>query len=237
MHYDFDLKIDKVASQTKENFNKAEKDWLLNEGILVLLKTKYGINNPKRRGFENSQKRIDDLSSLHIKYPDQPGITPTTLESGVLEVPLSSLKYDYLFLTRGYTDVIYSNCSKKVSLRYIDTDDLNEVLFLDPFNSSNNEQIVINFGKSSEEEGSSIYLYPGTLTLGKVYLEYLKYPAKVNLGNYTYIDGIEYPQQNCDLPTQVHPEVVDMAVAIASGIIEHPTYTQLKQNKLFVLSE
>lgn len=237
MHYDFDLKLDKVASLTKENFNKAEKDWLLNEGIWVLLKTKYGIANKYRAGFEMTQKRIDDLSTLHVKYPDQPGLQPIVHDNSVLELPLENLKYKYLYLTRGYADVIYSNCSKKVSLREIQNDDLNTVL-QDPFNKSSIDNfIVVNFGKSSESSGASIYIYPDTLNIGKIYLEYLKHPARVSFGGYTYIDGVEYPEQDCDLPEGVHPEVVDTAVAIAAGIIEHPNYVQLKQMKLFNLSE
>ena len=77
MHYDFLLKIDKVATAQKKNFNVAEIDWFLNEGQNVIKKQRLFGNNPKQLGFEEDQKRISDLSNLHIKYPAQLPITLT----------------------------------------------------------------------------------------------------------------------------------------------------------------
>lgn len=233
MHYDFDLKIDRVASFSKEDFNRAEKDWLLNEGQLVLLKRKYGINNVYQSGFEMSQKRIDDLSSLHIKFPLQSELSLIT-HNGVYELELSSLAYPYLFLTRGWVKASSEDCDDiRIKMREIQNDDLEDLLD-DPFNKPSTEFIPVNFGRSSDiDGGTSIYLYPGTLTLNSAFVEYLKQPNRLNFGGYTYLDGTVYTQTSSDMPTQVHPEIVDMAVAIASGIIEHPNYVQLKERKVF----
>lgn len=234
MHYDFDLKIDRVASFSKEDFNVAEKDWLLNEGQWVYLKSHYGINNSKRAGFEATQKRIDDLSTLHIKYPVQDSITLTEHDGNIYELDLSDLDYDYLFLTRARVEILEDGCDPKVvSVREVESDDLNSVL-IDPFNQASIlNGIPANFGLNSSGNGSSIYLYPGDLTLGKIYPEYLRRPPRLSYGSYLYIDGVTYPQQNCILPDHTHPEIVDIAVEIASGIIEHPTYVQLKERKVF----
>ena len=62
LHYDFDFKIDKVATLAKEDFNKAEKDWLLNEAQSLLVRKYYRGTNSSGEGFEMTQKRIDDLS-------------------------------------------------------------------------------------------------------------------------------------------------------------------------------
>lgn len=233
-HYDFDLKIDKVASFAKENFNVAEKDWLLNEAQDVFVKQRMTGHNPHGTGFEFNQKRIDDLSTIHIKFPEQPGITPS-LVSGVYEVTLSSLVHPYLKFTRGQVDVVQDNCpNKKVSLREMQNDDLNDSLD-DPYaQSSLKDGVLFNFGKSSLTTAqSSIYLYPGDLTLGDVYIEYLKQPRQMFYGGYDYIDGTPTTQVDCELPEHTHIEIVDIAVAIAAGIIEHPTYVQLKQQKVF----
>lgn len=74
MLYDFDLKIDKVASLANPDFNLAEKEWLLNEGQNVLIKQRYSINNNSRAGFEAIQKRIDDLKNLIVRFPEQPDL-------------------------------------------------------------------------------------------------------------------------------------------------------------------
>lgn len=236
MHYDFDLKIDKVASLNKSDFNVAEKDWLLNEGQNVYIKTKYSGNNVLSTGFETTQKRIDDLSSLVVKYPKQSWITPTELDEGVYEMSLADLEYPYWFFIRGQIEVAVSDsCSKLASLKIIQHDDLNYLLN-DPFNNSSIEEVISNFGRSTDDSTtikSSLYIYPGNLNIGRVKLEYIKQPAKLNYGGYAYIDNITYSQQSCELPEHTHPEIVDIAVQIASGIIESPDYVQLKTQKVF----
>jgi len=232
MHYDFDLKIDRVASLSKEDFNSAERDWLLNEAQWVFLKQRYGINNIKRTGFEGSQKRIDDLSFLHIKYPLQPTV-PLISHSGVYELDLSDLKYDYLFLTRAWVNYEDTTCGTTTSMTIKETenDDLNRALD-DPFNDGSSEFIPGNFGRSSSDsDSSSIYLYT-PLEITEAYVEYLRIPPKINLGGYTYIDGVTYPTQSSIFPQHTHPEIVDIAVNIAAGIIENPQYVQLKERKV-----
>jgi hypothetical protein len=233
MHYDWKLKIDKVDSFSKADFSPAEIDWLLNEAIMVIVKQRYGITNSKRSGFESSQKRIDDLKSLQIKFPLQPGITPTPLASNLFEVSLDDLIYEYWFLTRATVDVVKPNCVEKASLKLIQHDDLNFALN-DPFNKSDDTEVLYNFGRGSSGTSDSIYLYPdSTYPLGQVFIEYIKKPAKVSLGGYTYLDGTLTTQQDCDLSEHLHNEIVDVAVQIASGIIESPEYVQLKTQKVF----
>lgn len=99
MHYDFRLKCDRVDSLSQQDFNPAEIDWFLNEAQELVIKNKYSINNVYRAGLEHTQKRIDDLSSILIKYPEQPDIEPV-IEDGIAELELSRLKYPYLHLVR-----------------------------------------------------------------------------------------------------------------------------------------
>jgi len=228
-HYDFKLKIDKVDSQSREDFNVAEIDWLINEARNVAVKRRH------RLGFELNQKRVDDLSTIHIKHPLQPDLALTDLGDGVYELPLASLAFDYLFFTRGEVEVIDANCdpNPRIGLRAIQNDDLDFTLD-DPFNEASKLNLIpYNFGRSSAGTGRSMYIYAGTLTLGIARLEYLKVPQKTYFGGYTYIDGSTPAQTNSELPEHMHSEVVDIAVQIAAGIIEHPTYVQLKSQKVF----
>lgn len=197
---------------------------------MVIVKTRYGVRNNDQLGFEATQKRIDDLSSLVVKYPLQPAITPTSIGNGVLEVKLSDLVHPYLFLIRAYGNA--QDCDDLISLKFTQHDDLNYLLD-DPFNAPSKQEIPYNFGRSSTDAGSSIYIYPGNVDLIKVFVDYIKTPVLMNLGNYTYIDGNILPQTSSELPEHMHNELVDVAVQIASGIIEHPQYVQLKTQKLF----
>jgi hypothetical protein len=230
MHYDFRLKMDRVDTLTNPDFNIAEIDWLLNEAQLVFVKNRFGTNNTKHQGFEVTQKRIDDLSTLHVKFPEQTALT-LTLDEGIYEATLSSLKYNMLFFLRANVDVILTGCTKKVPLKFVQSDDLSECL-KDPFNASSLDYIVYNVGRSSTSTGTSIYLYPGGYTLGGFYPEYIKYPTRISYGGYTYIDGTLLTSANCELPEQTHSEIVDLAVLLAAVNVENPEYVSLKNLKI-----
>ena len=98
LHYQFKLNLDRVDSLANPDFNPAEIDWLLNEAQLIFIKQRMGMNNQKRAGFETSQKRIDDLGNLVIKFPLQPGLSPNEVSPGVLEINLKDTLYPYMFL-------------------------------------------------------------------------------------------------------------------------------------------
>ena len=231
LHYDFLLKIDKVASFSREDFNDAEIDWLLNEAQIVFVKQRYGGTNSKRTGFEMSQKRVDDLAQLHI--PNEP-ITPVADSTGVYEVDLCNLSHTYWFLTRAYANVSAPGCEYTATLKAAQTDDLNDILD-DPFNKPYKKEIPYNMGRASSYSAcTSIYMYPPVDdTIKTVSLSYIKEPNKVSLGTYIYIDGVQYPATTFETAPHTHPEIVDIATQIASGIIEHPNYAQLKDKKVF----
>lgn len=223
LHYDFKLKVDKVDTLTKEDFNAAEVDWLLNEAQELLIRRRMGQNNNKVQGFEGNQKRIDDLKTLHVKFPLQPGIVPT-LDSGVYEVDLSDLAHTYYFLTRAYCDVNDGSCVTQAEVKITQNDDLTEVL-RDPFNKPDQFIIPANFGQSSSSNGEgSLYLYPGSNTIDNVYIEYLRKPLKISLGTYTYIDNTTPAAQTSELPEHLHPELVTQAVELVAIILNDPAH-------------
>lgn len=232
LHFAFNLGMDRFGTLSKENFNKAEIDWLLNEAQMIFLKRRTSPRNNRNEGFEASQKRIDDLSPLVIKYPLQPGLIPI-LDSGVYIVDLGSLDYTYYQLVDASADVLISaDCTKSVPLKFVQHDDIRTVL-RDPFNNASIEGIPYNFGRSLTGTNSSIFIYPNQLSVSKVYLEYLKRPSKVFYGNYTYIDGNVYAEATLEFPEHTHSEIVDIACQIAALNIESPEYIQLKSQKVF----
>lgn len=134
----------------------------------------------------------------------------------------------------GLVQTIQDDCVKWASLKQVQHDDLSEAL-LDPFNNSTTGTVLFNFGRSSDQTSSSagsIYFYP-TTDLGKIRLTYIKKPARMTIGGYTYLDGVTYPEQQCELSEHIHTEIVDQAVLIAAGIVQHPNYVQLKAQKYF----
>lgn len=211
LKYDFLLKKDRVQSLSTANFNDAEIDWFLNEAQMVFIKQRLSNSNSRRASYEQIQKRTDDLSTLHIKYPLQPSL-PLIPHTGVYELPLSSLAYPYLQFLAGSLTIKLPSCNKEVPIRFTQTDDLSEVL-RDPFNEASAEDFVpFNFGRSSVDDQSSIFVYPSIYTPISIDIEYIKHPQKIFQGTYTYIDNTIPPESTTDLPEHTHTEVVDIAV-------------------------
>lgn len=66
MHYEFDLTLDKIASSAYAELEPWEKDYYLTEAQTRFVKTRYNENNSYRKGFEQSQKRTDDLKNIVV---------------------------------------------------------------------------------------------------------------------------------------------------------------------------
>lgn len=240
MHYDFKVKIDKVDSLVRDDFNVVEIDWLLNEAQEVFVKQRYGGNNPHRTGFEETQKRIEDLANLVIRWPEQIGVSATaTSDADIKEVEINAvtLLYDPLFILRTFANVVDPVCGTTiVSLRPMQLDDLNYGL-KDPFNKpSADNGYLYTLGKNTDGDVGEYSMFihiPTGATITDVRVEYLKKPKQMSSGGYTYIDNTVYAQTDCELSPHTHREIVDIAVDIAAGIIEHPTYARLKEQKVF----
>lgn len=74
MHTAFKFGLDKLDSVNYPNFLPEEIDLLLNQAQIRFIKQRYGINNPKRTSFEETEKRTEDLKEV-VK---QAILTPTS---------------------------------------------------------------------------------------------------------------------------------------------------------------
>ena len=153
MHYNFELELDRVASNDRPDFMPWEIDEYLNKGIWKFVKTRYGLND-RKFGFETNQKRIDELSSLHIKSPElQPAIVPIYLGNGRWEVRLNSLGknidgqfFRYLFLTAAEVVIRKGKCTKKIRHTQWQIDDRKSLLSESSWKWN---RILANFGRST----------------------------------------------------------------------------------------
>lgn len=228
-HYAFKIAFDRVNSLSAPDFNEAEVDAFLNEAQLVFIKRRYGkFSNPKKQGFEEIQKRIDDLSTVSVQYPVQPAITPIKFtDKPVYEVSTSYLTHPYLFLT-AVSGIIDTPDCNEVFFKSVRTDQLDQKL-KDPFSSAT---VFYTMGRNTSGE-SAIYLFTSK-TILEVRVSYIKYPSKVSTGNYVHLDGIAYPQNSFELPLHTHPEIVDIAAELAALSIQDPAYLSTKNQKVLV---
>jgi hypothetical protein len=231
MHYQFDLLLDKVSSSQKPNFNVAEKDWILNHAQELFVKQRYSGNNYKRTALESTQKRIDDLRTIHVQNVTHTSVVDLT--GGIYEFIINDANVpNYLFMTRGTASVTdLDGCNGTAILKVTQTDDISEVL-KDPFRSPDVSEIPCNYGTSPTGSGSSLYLYSGTNTINSITISYLRSPVTMSYPGYTYIDGSTTTEVGCELPPHTHAEIIDIAVKVASGTIESPEFMQIKSQKL-----
>lgn len=258
MAYDFKLKLDKVDSQQKRNLKDWEVDWFLNDAIQVFLNQVVGGNNIRLTGFEQEQRRIDDVRTLVIKSPSslQPGLQSPllrTINPNLYELPLANLgidpvtntkRFDYYQLIRLRVDISKPGCSNKnIGVTQVQHDDLDEA-YLSPFHRPSFEwgDVLTVFGASTDgSDKGSIFFYTDGFNVIKAYPEYIKRPNRVWVGTYNsldgkYIIGVNPPPPqttvDCDLPETTHPRIVDLAVDIATGVIQSPNMLQYTQMKL-----
>ena len=68
MHLAIQQGVDKINSLQADMLLPEEIDIELNKSMMRFINTKYGKNNKYGKGFEQSQKRIDDLRTLVREY-------------------------------------------------------------------------------------------------------------------------------------------------------------------------
>lgn len=222
MHYDFQLKFNQLGNNINQYFEVGQVDWLLNRAQDIIIQKRIGPNNNLKASYEEIQKRTEDLKELHVRYPEQPLINPSEVEDGIYEIDLDNLVKPWLYYLRCSAQQEVELCEYTAKVIIIQSDDLSFSLS-DPFTKSTEDEIVGNFARSSNGQGSSLYLYPVIGYVVKdVKLEYLKQPNRMHYGGYTYIDGNTYDTTHCELSVHMHPQIVDQAVELAARIMTDP---------------
>jgi hypothetical protein len=211
-HIEFDITVDKrFTSQTPE-FPPEVVDYFLREATDRYAKTHYGQNNVYQAGFEQVQKRTDDLNPL-VKHATIP-TTDVTYETNVVRADLT-LAIDYWFFLRARVEVNNSVCGTRiVKPKKVQQDDLNTVQD-DPFNKTIYNKPILYF-----EDGDIFVEHDSTFNALSVRLTYLRRPAQVNVGTYGE------PVVEWDMPEHTHREIVQLAANIAIENFESPQRVQ-----------
>lgn len=194
--------------------NSDDIQYWLNKGQLDLVKKKYNGITQDRRGFEQSQKRIDDLrvllkrdEELETKYDDKVSGTEG------FYVDRADFPNDYMFLiahksvvryrfpnitfsTLGDKRVTSDSSSTIVFNRFSQSDDIYKLLD-DPFNTTKigSPIAVVN--------DNSIQVFTDDkFIVDKVIIDYLKIPRRMNIR-----DNVD-----SELPEHLHEDIIQRAV-------------------------
>lgn len=217
----YKLKLDKIDSSAYPDIQEPEIKYWLDEAADRFVKQRYERNNIKRKGFEESQKRTDDLRRA-VK-------TETVIANAPNPNPLSiftlQLPEDYRYLIKIRLTVEYDcnglNLQEVVTPKQVEQDDIHTLL-QDPFNRPTVDRPLFIM------EGDEIIVYTSNTSvvisadITYINLFYKLQPGRVNWDGSTnhYLNSDEY----IELAPDTHNEIVDIAVKLTLENIESQRY-------------
>lgn len=230
MHIAFNMLLDKIDSLQYPTFLPEEKDFLLNQAIRKFVKTRYGGTNPKREGFEQSQKRIDDLRTLVRE------VTIPCTSTGAIK-PNGYVLTNDLVSSTFTTTPYWMSLGEEVDIYFVPTTSLNATAItkrVGVTDATANDYrwklddpmaaYILHYDEARPlrlfYNNTIEFITDGNYSVTNAYLRFLKSPAVVSLtGNV-----------DCDLPEHTHDEIVALAVQSALENVEQPrleSYSQL----------
>jgi len=127
MHISLRQTVDRINSQRADQLLDEEIDLELNRAMQRFINQRYGKNNVYQEGFEESQKRIDELRTLLVEY--EAGVTfKEELSPGKIFVDQFQLPKDYMYLVNQRSKIFTENCQPLVST-YEPADDIHYFTF------------------------------------------------------------------------------------------------------------
>ena len=197
---------DKLSSDTIISF--------INEAIDKFYKTRYSGVNFKAQGFEQTQKRIDDLRTLikNKKYTES-SINKSDRNSYSVELP-----EDYVLLLGDTAGIQPSNLNEcwetnergEYIIKYTDTlESTIETLDRQLGNSLSEHKLKYCQARPLKliQDNNVILYTDGNYKISEYQITYLAKPSKIDSSNIT---NLEYT----DLPEYTHLEIVKMAIQI-----------------------
>lgn len=213
-----ELEIDQLDSNATKPTTSDMEYWIM-AGVDKFVKTRYSGLNIKRTGFEQDQKRIDDLRSLIVEKAYQFTVYP---EEYSIELPSN-----YMF-TLGETAVIFSSvdpCWPKGpngEPRTKRTDVLEATIENIDRQRDNSLSEYRLHNRSARPlrlfRGNNIYLYTdGNYSIKNYILTYLRTPTRISLTVDPFAEWTE-------MPASTHQEIVKLAAELYLENKANPRY-------------
>jgi hypothetical protein len=215
----FKLKLDKIDSSAYPDILNEEIRFWLDEAADRFVKQRYERNNLKRKGFEETQKRTDDLRAA-VRTETIAANVSTDYPGFAYNVELPDR---YRYLLKVQTEIRYVDCNDLSETEWstpyqVQQDDIH-VLLEDPFNKPIEGRPLYIL------EGNNIVFFTdGVFEVLNARVTYIRLFDKLQPGlatSATYSNGAtEYTE----LAEDTHEEIVDIAVKMALENIESQRY-------------
>ena len=230
MHYDFRVKLNRIDSAAYRDLKIPEVDRKLNEAInlFALLVAFPRIRN--QFGFETTQRTTDDISPLVT------GSKLLIVDKDFDKFKRYTIPADYLYFLSASAKASQGSCLKQpMDVVVITHDDRSRDR---EFYTSDFEWRELNI--SFNENGVEVY-HEGEFIIDEFAFAYLKKHPYVHFaegfegGTYTLPDGtVLTGYKDCILEDITHPEIVDLAVLLATNDLEMPLANQLRAGQIRV---
>lgn len=223
MHYEVQLRLDRVDSETYPNLEIPEVDTQLNRAQDILVRNIASGN--KMGASEKDQAHIDALRKIVI--PDL-GLQVDTYDS---ESVIAFLPEDYFYHWGTRVTIKKDDCPEKTVRAYIGQhDDIHRGSALFDSDFTWGEVIGLFFD-------DKIRLFFTDFSIESVQMTYLKRPQYIHwaeaYGGYTLPNGtVLTGKQDCELADSIHQTLVDMTVALVTGDLESNFQNSLTKLKL-----
>lgn len=214
-HINFGLELDKTEDFEYPAFLPEQIDYWLNKAQSRFIKERLYPQDPRQKGFEETQKRIEDIRTL---VKESTALTPIAVGT---EYRIA-LPNDYLYLVRHRCTTSDTCGNKNVGGILVKQEFINQMI-KDPFWRPTATEPIYYFVGSD-----IVYETLGGFTLLNTKLTYIKEPAIITYGS-EYITPVADIQ--CELPEQSHQEILDIAVSMVLENIESQRY-QTNLNEL-----
>ena len=127
MHISLRQTVDRINSQRADQLLSEELDLELNRAMQKFINQRYGKNNVYQEGFEESQKRIDELRTLLVEY--ESGVTfKEILKPDSIFVDQFQLPANYMYLVNQRSKIFVDNC-RTIYYNLIANQDINYFTF------------------------------------------------------------------------------------------------------------
>lgn len=223
----FEIEINKLFNGL-EKPNTITTEYFLNSALDKFWKTRYSALNYKQEGFEQTQKRIDDLRTLIKEVTLEPTITSNT--EYIVELPEG-----YVLLlgdTAGIApaDNVDNKCWEKDEngqyvIHYSDTIE-GKIETVDRIKENSLSEFHLRYTKAKPIKliiGNNIKLITdGQYKVSKYIIQYLRKPAHIDIHTNPFA---EYD----DMPEHTHLEIVKLAAQLYienQADDRYQTYTQ-----------
>lgn len=112
MHVAIGTEMNKINSALFENILEQEVDFAINTNILRFVKQRYSVlSNLKHKGFEMSQKRIDDLRTLVTPNYTAKAYLPPSYDPDITEKVMFYFPADYMLAVNSRFKVAHNDCA------------------------------------------------------------------------------------------------------------------------------